>query len=340
MNLNKQPLTKENLTVQVSDIDIYHHYLGHEVTMQTGMSSPFREDKKPSFGFFIGNSGEICWKDFKEGTGDCISFVQKFFNLNFNEALIKIAMDFNVDDEFDFIPIRTVQRDTANKVIIDRSDFIKKLSEDKHIDIHTRKAELYDYQFWMQFGITRETLIRYNVTPIEYYLINGHIIKTDKYAYAFIEYKDNKETYKIYQPFNKDYKWINNHNDSVWQGWAQLPENGLEVIITKSLKDVMCIQETLGIPTVALQSESVLPKKSVINELFSRFNDVYILYDNDYDSEKNWGQIYSKRLAEEFQLYHLKIDASYKCKDFSDLVKEYGSLKAKDIWDRDISLPF
>ncbi|MGK2861905.1 MAG: hypothetical protein ACSLE0_08225, partial [Chitinophagaceae bacterium] len=183
-------------------------------------------------------------------------------------------------------------------------------------------------------------LIQYNVTPIEYYFINGAIIKTDKYAYAFIEYKDGQETYKIYQPFNKDFKWINNHNDSIWQGWNQLPPKGEILIITKSLKDVMSITDVLGIPSVSLQSESVHPKRIVMKELHFRFEDIYLLYDNDFDKEQNWGQLFAKSVASEFNLYNIAIQDSRKCKDFSDLVKEYGAVESKKIWDNELSIPY
>ena len=339
MNLNKKPLTKENLVVQVSDIEIYAYYLGAEIGVSSSMSSPFREDKKHSFGFFVGESGEICFNDFVEGSGDCIAFVQKLFKLNFNEALIKIVMDFNLQDEFDFRPVNVPI--TTNPIInIDRGSTTKRLTEGRSIAIKKRKAELYDIEFWLQYGITRQTLVQYNVTPILYYFINGAIIKTDKYAYAFIEYKDGKETYKIYQPFNKDYKWINNHNDSVWQGWGQLPPEGEILIITKSLKDVMSITEILDVPSVALQSESVLPKIGVIEELHRRFDDIYILYDNDFDKEQNWGEIYSKKLAQQFNFYNIQIQTKRECKDFSDLVKKYGAVKSKQIWDNELSIPY
>lgn len=341
MNLNKKPLVKEQVLKQVSDIQIYQFYLGKEIGIQSSISCPFpnREDKHPSFGFFIGTSGEICWNDFVKGSGDCISFVQNLFTLNFNEALVKIIQDFDVQDEFDYTPLNVPK--TNNKQIqVDRMTSIKRLSEFKKIDIKTRKAALYDLEFWFSFGVTKESLIKYNVTPIQYYFINGNIIKTDKHAYAFIEYKDKVETYKIYQPFNKDYKWINNHNDSVWQGWSQLPEKGETLIITKSLKDVMSINEVLGLPAVALQSESVLPKKEIVNQLHSRFDDIYILYDNDFDKEKNWGEIYSKKLAQEFNFYHIQIQTKRKCKDFSDLVKKYGAVDSKKIWDNELSIPY
>jgi hypothetical protein len=339
MNLNKKPLTKPNLLTQVCDVEIYNFYLGREVGIQSAISSPFREDKKPSFGFFIGISGEVCWKDFVKGSGDCLDFVKELFGLNFNEALVKVVQDFGLEDEFDFVPLN-IPKTHNEKIQVDRMSSVKRLSEFRKIDIRRRKSQLYDIEFWLSFGVTKESLIKYNVTPIEYYFINGNIIKTDKYAYAFIEYKDGVETYKIYQPFNDTYKWINNHNDSVWQGWTQLPAKGETLIITKSLKDVMSISEVLKLPTVALQSESVLPKKNVIEELHRRFEDIYILYDNDFDKEKNWGEIYSKKLAQEFNFYHIQIQTKRDCKDFSDLVKKYGAVTSKQLWDNELSIPY
>ena len=199
---------------------------------------------------------------------------------------------------------------------------------------------MHDIQFWLDFGITKKTLIKYNVTPIKYYFINGHIIKTDKYSYAFIEYKDGKETYKIYQPFSEDFKWINNHDESVWQGWEQLPEKGEQLIITKSLKDVMSISEVLKIPAVALQSETVKPKDKIVEQLYRRFDDIFILYDNDFDKKINWGQVASKELADYYGFYQIMIQNKWKSKDFSDLVKNHGAIKAYKLWEDEICLPY
>jgi hypothetical protein len=102
----------------------------------------------------------------------------------------------------------------------------------------------------------------------------------------------------------------------------------------------MSISEVLKLPTVALQSESVLPKKNVIEELHRRFEDIYILYDNDFDKEKNWGEIYSKKLAQEFNFYHIQIQTKRDCKDFSDLVKKYGAVTSKQLWDNELSIPY
>ena len=144
----------------------------------------------------------------------------------------------------------------------------------------------------------------------------------------------------------------------MWQGWKQLPEKGDELIITKSLKDVMSIDSILGIPAVSLQSEGTKPKPHIIQELKNRFKTIYLLYDNDFDKEKNWGQIFAKELYKEFDMINLMIPSEFESKDFSDLVKnvdnfEIGILTTDEIakkktlkekitliWQCNIQMPF
>jgi hypothetical protein len=338
MNLNIKALTKLDLMKEVQDVDIYKHYIGQDIGKDSRILSPLREEKRPSFGFFIGESGEICYKDFVLGTGDCIQFVQELFGLNFYDAMSRIVIDFNLTDKFHY---RNLGKGTEKKIeISNRMETIKRLKEGRTINITRRKAQLHDVDFWYKFGITKKTLSAYNVHPIEYFFVNGNAIKADKYAYAFIETKDNKETYKIYQPYNKDFKWLNDHDESVWQGWSQLPEKGTTLIITKSLKDVMAITDVLNIPSVALQSESVKPKDKIIKELKDRFEIIHILYDNDYDKETNWGEKYSEALSKEFNLLFSQIPEEYKSKDFSDLVFNIGEEKAKKLWEYSLCIPF
>ena len=57
-------------------------------------------------------------------------------------------------------------------------------------------------------------------------IMKQKIIPAEKYAYVFVEFKDNVESLKIYQPFSEFYKWRNKHDSSVWDLWEQLPETG------------------------------------------------------------------------------------------------------------------
>ena len=250
------------------------------------------------------------------------------FNLTFFEALSKIATDFGMEDDF---IIKKMDKTTTNDIqTIGRNEFLDKATT---FDLKktSRKWALHDVAFWEQYGISINTLEVFNVQPISYFHINNKIIKADKYAYCFIEFKDGRETYKIYQPYSEKYKWLNSHNNSIWQGWSRLPEKEYDLIITKSLKDVMAIYEITGIPAVALQCENVLPKWHVFAELEQRFTTIYGFYDNDFDKEENWGRIFSDKLCSTYGLIKMEIEDQYKAKDFSDLVKSVGRNRAKEI---------
>lgn len=340
MNLNKETVSKEGLLKHLKDVDVYRYYTGKEVDLNTRISSPLRKDENPSFGYFIGNSGEICFKDFVLGAGDFVKFVEWMFNLTFFEALSKIVIDFDLDYHFMYkhdIP--------KTDRVYDPTDFssrenLLKNSEKFRLGKKSRPFTAQDYAYWYSYGIGAQTLEKYNVEAIDYIFVNGKPFYVSKYGYAYTEMKDNKPSFKIYQPFNDKFKWLNNHNDSVWQGWSQLPETGKELVITKSLKDVMALDNVVGIPAVSLQSESVKPKKHIIDELKERFTIIYILYDNDFDKPTNWGRKLGSDLAVEFGFTWLEIPTKWQSKDFSDLVKNHGMDTARKIFYSLIEVPF
>lgn len=339
INLNKQMVNKKELLKYISDLDIYQKYIDEEVLPGKVMLSPFRNEKNPSFGFFRGENDEICFKDFTmpNYAGDCIKFVQLKFNLTYFEALSKIAIDFDMGDDF---IVKKLEKTPSNNIIaMNRDEFLSKATT---LDLKKTKKKwlLHDVNFWNQYGISISTLEKFNVEPISHFHINGKIITAEKYAYCFIEFKDGRETYKIYQPFSEKYKWLNGHNNSVWQGWSQLPKKSEILIITKSLKDVMSIYEITGLPAVALQCENILPKRHVFDELKQRFKTIYGFYDNDFDKEQNWGKIFSDKLCSTFGLIQIQIDEKLKCKDFSDLVKMYGVEQSKIILEEKMLIPF
>lgn len=338
MNLNKKLVNKHSLLKKVNDIEIYKCYAPSlELAMRKPMLSPLREETNPSFGLFIGESGEILFNDFKLGGGDCIKFVQIMFGDTFFEAMSRIVIDFDLKDDFFFKEVDTNYK--PSKVKVDRESLIKSAGSSL-IRKRSRRWIKDDATYWLQYGINKDTLLKYNVQPISHMFINKRIITCDTLTYCFIETKDNIETYKIYQPFNKKYKWINNHDESVWQGWEQLPEKGEQLIITKSLKDVMTITALTGIPAISLQAESVKPKPHIIEELKERFEEIFIWYDNDFDSDTNWGKEFGKTLSEEYDLVFTHIPDKYKIKDPSDFCKIKGEDACRELIIELTSLPF
>ena len=320
INLNSilfnEILTREDILNHISQEDIYSHYIGEKIISGMKINSPLRDDNVPSFGFFYHKNGEgtLMFNDLAtKDCGDCFVFVCKFYGLGIKEALRKIAFDFKLSDL---------------EISAEHQKFkkIKKVTQKKVVDIGVKKRQwaLQDKTYWTQFGIKKQTLIRYNVTPIQYIFFNKYPIKLDSLAYAYLEFKDKIVSYKIYQPFDKKYKWINNANYTIHQGYTQLPKSGDLLIITKSLKDVMSIYDVMGLFSVGLQSESIMMKSSVMEEYKSRFKKVVCLFDNDKAG---------KDLSEEFSLtYNIPYFFMPEIEgvtDFSDLVKVIGIEQAK-----------
>ena len=91
-------LTKENILKKVSEYQVFSYYLGCDFKSGVVMSSPLRQDDKPSFSIFTDRKGTLRFKDFGTGdTGDCFTLIQKLFGIDFYSSLIRISEDFKLD---------------------------------------------------------------------------------------------------------------------------------------------------------------------------------------------------------------------------------------------------
>jgi len=330
INLNKLDydlLSSELILEKVSDYQIFAYYI-QGLELNTSFNSPLRNDDIPSFSvFYASRLGKLLFRDFAtKEKGDCFVFVSKLFGLNYYQSLQKVAFDFGLVKE-------GTNGDRVKKELPKNKEY-KKYSSTVHLGIKSMDFTPKDLRFWSSFGISKSTLEKYNVSSCSHIFINDYIIKVDNSkspAYAYLEYKDEKYTYKIYQPFEKKRRFISNVDKSVWQGWRQMPDTGEVLIITKSLKDVMAITEVSGINSVSLQAETTEPKPHIIKQLKQRFSKIYLLYDNDFNKEVNRGRIYGKEIASTFKIKQIEIPDEYKSKDFSDLVKNHGKQKSQQI---------
>lgn len=257
------------------------------------IKSPFREDKHPSFALFR-YKGSLFWKDFStEEKGNVYSLIKK------------------------------LKGDDYAKSIYFVKEKKKTITLTTNIGFSMRDWKDYDIEYWNSYGVDVEFLKKADVHPVNYKIIkkgkNEYYFKADKYAYAYVEHKDGKTQIKIYQPFNKDFKWCSSFDKNVWSLWTLLPKRGKRVIITSSLKDAANLWCNLGIPAVSLQGEGYLPKNTVVEELKARFDKVYVLYDSDEAGRK-----FSRRLCNKHYLYNIEIPEFLEAKDPSDLYKKYG----------------
>lgn len=296
------PITLDYILSKVTEYDIYARYIG-QFKIGFIYNSPFREDKNPSFGIFRSRkSGKLLFKDHGNGEcGDVIKFVELYTGLtNYNDILNRIVTDMSITNNTKLKSTKQYEsKDTVIGVV--RQDWT---------DV--------DKQYWSQFGITKETLIKFNVSSIKYYLCDGivkGIYKDNNPMYAYKVY----DHFKIYRPLADKYtKWRNNLAPYDIQGYEQLPKKGDLLIITKSLKDVMCLYE-MGYTAISPSSESTFLTPDVIDALKRRFKRILICFDRDISGVKNMRKISLKTGLNGF-LVHKK----WKAKDISDAIKLNG----------------
>lgn len=296
------PITLDYILSKVTEYDIYARYIG-QFKIGFIYNSPFREDKNPSFGIFRSRkSGKLLFKDHGNGEcGDVIKFVELYTGLtNYNDILNRIVTDMSITNNTKLKSTKQYEsKDTVIGVV--RQDWT---------DV--------DKQYWSQFGITKETLTKFNVFSIKYYLCDGivkGIYKNENPMYAYKVY----DHFKIYRPLADKYtKWRNNLTPYDIQGYEQLPKKGDLLIITKSLKDVMCLYE-MGYTAISPSSESTFLTPDVIDALKRRFKRILICFDRDISGVKNMRKISLKTGLNGF-LVHKK----WKAKDISDAIKLNG----------------
>lgn len=300
---NVELVTLDWILSKVTEYDIYSAYLGN---FKVGMiyNSPFRKDKNPSFGcYYSRRTKQLMFKD--HGTGDCgnvIKFVQLFTGLtNYSDILNDIVNKLKITNDTQLVSSKQYIPSQETVIGVVRQDFTKA-----------------DIDYWSQYNISKQTLKKFDVSSIKYYLCNGivkGIYKDTNPMYAYKVYNH----FKIYKPLADKYtKWRNNLTENDIQGFKQLPKTGDILIITKSLKDVMCLYE-MGIPAISPSSESTWIPEKALEDILKRFKRVLICFDRDVAGVKNL-----RKLSLKTGLEPLLVHKKFKAKDISDAISRNG----------------
>jgi hypothetical protein len=272
--------------------------------------SPLRKDSSPTCAFqYYGNilryydnrPGEFC--------GDAITMVMHLKKLSYQEALLDIYKTLkgpSISKEIEKKPLLITENKKSAELKVDFQDFSKEEKE-----------------YWMQYGIGLETLQRFNIHSCKNLYLKdktGNFINCKKAEEMCFVYIFSDNSVKAYFPERDNYRFISN---SRWiQGIEYLDDPKL-LVITKSYKDVVCLS-LFGIQAVAMQGESVLPPKKLVD----KYNCVY-LADNDAPGKRAAVLIRSK--------YNIPIalfPQEYRemgIKDFSDAYKILGHEYIEDL---------
>lgn len=309
---SKEPLKDlGNLT----QADIAAYYLNIK-SIPSLIHSPLRKDEKPSFALYCPRNAEVNYRDFSTGeSGTIWTLLTKMWHCSYREAHDKVYNDLGDKSYGTKVGVGnfTIPHYSINNVI--------------DLKCKVREWKDYDIEYWKSYGISLKWLKYADVYPISHKIIiknnNSYIFKADKYAYAYVEFKEGKTTLKIYQPFNKNgFKWANRHDKSVISLWTKVPQKGDKICVCSSLKDALCLWANIGIPAIAIQGEGYSMSNTAVNELKKRFKTVYICLDNDEAGLKD-----AVHLAESTGFTNVVLPQFEGGKDISDLYKVLNNKK-------------
>ena len=314
---DKIHLSKEFIEQNISDEELFQKYLGlSSINPKAFIRSPFARDTNPSLRLSI-KDGKIFFKCFSSGQGgDIYKLLQALYNVHFTEAIEMIARDFNLIDK-------------AKNTVFKRIKPVFSLQDSKPADI---KVVLKDYSqedlnYWAQYYITKEDLIKYDIQPCAEVYLNGNFHKAWSKKSPIFRYLNNGK-YKIYEPLaiNKARKWLcTTGKDSIFN-LENLDLSKFILIITSSLKDAICLNK-IGYNAIAGNSETTLFSKAIMDQLSKKFQ-VLVNMNSDDPGIKA-----AERYTELYNTKSIFIPFELGLKDPSDCVKAKGLEFTNNVFD-------
>jgi hypothetical protein len=295
---------------RVSHAELLSHYMGID-SLPVLINSPLRDDDKhPSFFIYSPDGNKVLYKDYATGdNGDIYSLLKSVKHKTFAELIRTIASEKSF-----------VKTSYTNRSSQDRKKIFKTTT---NIQVKIREWKQHDVEYWQSYGISVKWLKYAEVYPISHKIIykgnQRYVFPAAKYAYVFVEHKENNVSLKIYQPFNKTFKWVTSNNGSVVGLWTKIPKIGEKICICSSLKDALCLWANIGIPSIYVQSETTGLSNTAQEVLKHRFKHIYICFDND-----EAGLVDGKNLSEKTGFKNVVLPFFKGGKDISDAYKLFG----------------
>ena len=315
MDFSFQPkITKELILSRFSEEQLMEYYL-HLPVKKGLFRSPLRRDKQPTCSFYRNKSGTLIFKDFATGQHlNIFDVVQSIFRCDYFESLRIIANDFGI------------VRDNAlhkNPGKINLNPIKIKDKEISKIQIEVQEFTDSELKWWGKYGISKDILKRFNVYSCKHVFLNDQLFAESQQHCPICGYYGKKyqglELWRCYFPKRTSFRFITNWPSKKIQGYDQLPKKGKLLVITKSMKDSMCLY-SCGITACAPNSENLFISDKVLEDLKSRFKNIVVLYDNDRPGLYNMAKI----RREHPELTYVFIPKRYGSKDISDFYKDHG----------------
>lgn len=276
---------------KIGQKELMEYYYGETIIDKRPIyRNKLRGDRKGTCSFFWSNKGRYLFNDFARNTiYDVINYVKELYNLNsFIDVMNRIKQDFKLS--INSKPARNSKNNELNSTNVNStSNYVKK----KNFEIDVRPYKNIDLLFWNQFNINIDTLHKFNVYPVKtayiedsnsssgktmiYQYKRNNVVdeeldpnsNTNQLCYVYVVTGGKSKKIKIYQPYNKKFKWLSNTSNVDIFGLEQLEDY------------INVVQNRIDKCKVKLKGKNRLDDKDNINTYVNDNNSISIC--NEYD---------------------------------------------------------
>lgn len=305
-------MNKDTILQQISQQDIIKKFLNINEFPKGNISSPFSEDKKPSF------------KVYENGTFKCHSTGKQ------GDSFQLVAYLNDLDCKTQFYQV--------TQLIAKQCNLNGYAQNEKHFNYNAKPYEKIHLEYWKQanWNVSTEILQKYNVQALdkfEYWNSKKEEvtkIKLFKNVLGFIyQVNSNVELYIPKQPKVAKFFYNQLNNNDIF-GLEQLPKQCSNIVICAGKKDALILNAN-GINAVTFRSENHYITKQQIKELKKHTTTLFICYDND-----DAGQKAQQKFADLHNLIPLHLPKKYN--DIADFFQEKTKISFQEIIQNTLSL--
>ena len=322
MNVKEQILEKTD-----GGLYVFNYYIPIEFKLRKRFRNPLYDDKKASCYIYKDTkSRKYLLHDFGNPafSGDCFWFVASIKGLDtqkdFVEILELIIKDLRLPINLPRVTQHKHEKFSNERSIVDTKMSIN-FDTNKQFKASEKNLGESELNFWLQYGITKRDLKRFNVKSLQSYEgFNSDGISyrlTSNIQEPMFAYNGNKYV-KLYRPHSKlRFLYGGRMPDVYCFGLEQLPQRGDVIFITGGEKDVLSLSAH-GFNAVCFNSETANIATEIMEMLARRFRHVIFLYDMDETGKRE-----SARQCETFSAYktlrmELPLAGTKEEKDVSD----------------------
>lgn len=325
----------DRLFDEITDYEIYCELSGIDLDIGVPISSPIRDDDgDPSFCTFIPTQytdvreEEVWWRDFARGSGDVFKFVKLFAEFHYDLDLEnRYQIVKFLDQELELGIFEGNKRERERKII----DY-EAAKERYEILFQSRKYTRRDLYWWACLAVDENMLVEHDIRSVKYLLREDFSIRKSFRAFDLAFAIVVHDKIKLYRPESLTSKFRNTCPKDYILGKAQC--KGREnLIITKSMKDILCFKSLMDVDAIAPQGEGNNFDSDLIEWIKKDYKNVYVVM--DYDEA-------GIEAAEKLETYgfvirwistkQIQVGSKMKVpdKDLSDYITNHGILYAMD----------